>query len=252
MDVTTETFQRDVIEHSYEVPVLVDCWPASSGPSTTCSAYLGAGARPVPGGRLSLAKLSIDSSQSCDGGPGPGDAQPVEGVQEQRRLLMSELVGALPPAVVAQLPERPRVAAEPPSRAKHLVMATASRPGPAAVPGTESTLPSCSSRVDPRPPRRRQGAQQGADHRDAAGRVSRAPIQRAWSPRTSCVAAAASCLARHLHQAHPRNAPDWPPQSIAWTPTASRGCAWTAASGSLELVLGLEVDSGLADQEAVT
>ena len=60
MDVTTETFERDVIERSRELPVVVDFWAAwcspcrMLGPAIECEAGKRAG-------RLELVKLDVDA-----------------------------------------------------------------------------------------------------------------------------------------------------------------------------------------------
>ena len=63
MDITAENFQRDVIERSHELPVVVDFWAAWCGPCRMLGPAIEAEAARREG-KIQLAKIDIDAEQS--------------------------------------------------------------------------------------------------------------------------------------------------------------------------------------------
>ncbi len=112
MDVTTETFQRDVIDRSSELPVVVDFWAAWCGPCRMLGPALEAEAQ-KRAGRLELAKLDVDAEpeiatlygvQSIPTVAVFRDGQPVTG-----------FIGAHPAHVIGQFLDEHVLAGDPPA-----------------------------------------------------------------------------------------------------------------------------------------
>jgi thioredoxin len=97
MDVTTETFERDVIQRSRDLAVVVDFWAAWCGP---CRMLGPAIEREVEkrAGKLELAKIDVDAEQELAARYGIQSIPTVAVFRDGEPV--SGFVGAYPPATI--------------------------------------------------------------------------------------------------------------------------------------------------------
>jgi putative thioredoxin len=99
MDVTTETFERDVIERSRELPVVVDFWAEWCGPCRALGPAIESEAAKREG-KLELAKLNVDAEPTIAARYGIQSIPTVAVFRNGEPV--TGFVGARPAAIVGQ------------------------------------------------------------------------------------------------------------------------------------------------------
>ena len=99
MDVTTDTFEHEVIERSHEKPVVVDFWAAWCGPCRALGPVLEEETA-ARAGEVELVKVDVDSNQELALRYGVQGIPAVKAYRDGR--VVAEFVGALPRPLVAE------------------------------------------------------------------------------------------------------------------------------------------------------